>query len=41
MVKEDLIDLIEGDYLEDQDLDCGGLDGKYVNLQNNLNYYRI
>jgi hypothetical protein len=34
-------DLIEGDYLEDLDLDCGGLDGKYKNLQNNLNYYRI
>jgi hypothetical protein len=27
MVKEDLI---EGDYLEDLDLDCGGFDGKYI-----------
>ena len=30
MVKEDLIDLIEGDYLEDQDLDCGGFDGNHI-----------
>jgi hypothetical protein len=32
MVKENLIDLIGGDYLEDLDLDYGGFDGKYMNI---------